>query len=467
MDPAITSLQVMTFFEIAESEVSRLAQCMDDLLAEVKDLDLLESREFTRSYRYWIELGRERGITGEAARQRFIRDTSRVRNHLTEDRFRVISRATGYLQDDFGTVISSDSDTVDQWRALLGERRFEALRWLSNYTYDDHWLVLGAKSRLSELRKAIDEVIGDAWLCQADDVPFSLDYNVRPDTVLRLLVESGQWRDIGDGWLVLWDGPIRVKAARVLELVGRPMTAAEIVEKIGHGSERTLKQQGNYLVRIDQKFRLALPEWGYEEYEGIATEIIQRIARGGGVASRAAIISEISESFGVRVSSILAYLSLPAFDVDEDMVRLAESPEFTPKQPWMIPGTIRTVKGWGERQVLTDLNMKGHSFRLDRHVAWANGIRPSDSLRVPINGTSHKASVIWRTTSLTGKVEIGRVRAWCEENRLRVGEELLLCPSSSGVTIFVGESRIEAAREAYEATTPTTDTDAAAQMEEL
>ena len=276
------------------------------------------------------------------------------------------------------------------------------------------------------------------------------------------------WREIGDGWLVRWDGTLQVKAARVLELVGRPMTPAELIEAIGYGSEATLKNKPRSLVRVDMQFHLALPEWGYEEYEGIATEIKQRIQRGGGVASCAAIIDEFTKDFGNRVSSIMTYLNLPIFEVDGDSVRLTPSPNFAPKPPSSVAGATQTDAGWGERHIVTELNMKGYSFKLDPHIAWANGIRPDDSLRVPINDSaSHEASVIWRTTNLSGDVEIGRVRAWLEEQRIGPGEDLLLCPTPNGVTIYVGDAQIASARGAFEATAPPIHPDIAALMEDL
>ena len=92
---------------------------------------------------------------------------------------------------------------------------------------------------------------------------------------------------------------------------------------LGQGSERSLRNrisESDVLVRIDADFTVALAEWGLEEYEGIATEIIQRIERGGGVASRSAIIEEFTTDFGVKEQSVITYLSTEMFAVTGDEV---------------------------------------------------------------------------------------------------------------------------------------------------
>ena len=449
-------------------EVPPLAECIADLMSNASDPSLLASRALDRTRVPWRVLGHDRGVTGEAVRRRFAKDALLIRGLLASDRFRAVRWATKRLQADLGALVPADSRIVDHWRARLGGHNFEALRWLAYFTYDGDWILRSPDTKISDFVRKLDQAIGDAWLVRAEDLVVGLGHPVHPEASLKLLEDTGPWRDIGDGWLVRWDGTLQAKAARVLELVGRPMTPAELIEAIGYGSERTLKGQRGSLVRIDMQFHLALPGWGYEEYEGIATEIKQRIKRGGGVASRAAIIDEFTRSFGNRVSSIITNLNLPIFEVDGDSVRLAPSPNFAPKSPSTITGATQTDAGWGERHTVTELNMKGYSFRLDPHVAWANGIRPDDSLRVPINDSaSHEASVIWRTTNSSGDAEIGRVRAWLEEQRIGPGEDLLLCPTPGGVTIYVGETEIASARDAFDATAPPIRPDIAALMEDL
>ena len=465
---AVANLLAVPFARLSGHETTPLAERIDDLLAEASDPGLLAAREFQQARPTWATLGRDRDVTGEAVRRKVARDALMIRGLLASDRFRPVRWAAERLRAEFGIAVRADSDVVEGWRARLGEIRFEALRWIARYVYDDDWLLLGANTTRSGLAHALDAAASDEWLFKAAHLVCRLPGFVRPEAALSLLLESGVWRDIGDGWLVRWDGPLQAKAERVLALVGRPMTPAELVEAIGYGSEGTLKNKPRSLVRVDKNFHLALPEWGYEEYEGITTEIKQRIERGGGVASRAAMIEEFTLNFRVSVSSVLTYLKLPIFDVDGDAVRLTDAPSFTPQPPSTVPGAVRTQHGWGGRLIVTEDTTKGYSFTVSPHIAWANGIRPEDSLRVPVNGSpAHAASVIWRTTDPSGDVEVGRLREWLTERGAGPGAEIVVCPTRERVTIYVGADEIGAARRAFEAAAPMVAPEIAALMEDL
>ena len=464
---AVDDLLTTPLSRLSGHEVTPLGELIEALMSQAKDPELLVARECSRVQPTLAVLGREWGVSRERVRQKVADDALLLRGLLASNRYRAVRWAAKRLEAELGLAIPAGNNVVQPWSDRLGERRFQILRWIACYGYEDDWLVRGRSAR-SDLAQALDDAIGNEWLVQSEDLMDALAILARPEAVNVSLLGSGTWRDIGAGWLVRWDGPIHVKAERVLQLVGRPMTPAELMEAIGYGSERSLKSQRGNLVRIDKRFRLALPEWGFEEYEGIVTEIKQRIERGAGVASRSAMIDEFTTSFGLRVSSVTTYLNLPMFDVSGDSVRFADAPNFSPRSPSTVSGAVRTPEGWGERLVVTEHTIKGYSFQVNPHIAWANGIRPADSLMVPVNGSpSHAASVIWRTTNLAGNVDVGRVREWLAERGIGPGAELLVCPNPDSVRIYVGEEEIEAARRDFEATAPPIDPEIAAMMEQL
>lgn len=464
---AMRRLLSIPLSQLVGSDVAPLAERISDLVSEASGPELA-AREFVRSRPTWRELGKQHGLSGEAVRKRVAKDALQIRGRLAGDRFRAVRLAARRLCDEFGIVVRADSPVVEAWRARFGEHRFEVLRWVARYGYDGDWLLRDAGTAPADIAQVFDDAAGDEWLVNVEDLCGHLPGPVLPEAVLALLMELGVWRDIGEGWLVRWDGPIQAKAERVLALVGRPMTPAELVEAIGYGSEGTLKNKPRSLVRVDKQFHLALPEWGYEEYEGITTEIKQRIERGGGVASRAAMIDEFTVNFRVSASSVLTYLKLPIFDVDGDAVRLANALRFTPQPPSTVAGAVRTQHGWGGRLTVTEDTTKGYSFTVSPDIAWANGIRPEDRLRVPVNGSPlHTASIIWRTTNPSGDVEIGRLREWLAEHGAGPGAEIVVCPTPDGVTIHVGADEIDAARRAFEASVPAVAPEIAALMEDL
>lgn len=427
-------------------EMALLGQLLEALLSLAGDPDLLAARELRRCPPTLASLGRERGVCTEAVRRRVVRDSSLVRDGMAScsDRFGAVRRAAGLFRADLGLVALAEGDAVQRWARGLGASRFELMRWLSGYVYSREWLLRG-RGALVALQRAIDDFVGNEWLIKADDLTGALAGVMAPEELPAFTTGTGAWRDIGDGWLVRWDGRLEAKAERVLHLVGRPMTPAELVEAIGHGSASSIKNHRNpAMERIDKHFRIALREWGHEKYEGIANQIIRRIERGDGVASRASIIEEFTDRFGVSESSVRTYLGLPIFDVAGDAVRFTRTPFFTPRPPATIAGAFHTRAGWGERHVVTEENLRGYSFRGNAHIAWANGVRPNDSLLVPLNGSpSQQVSVIWRTTNPAGNVEVGRARKWLLERGIGSGAEILLLVAANGVTICTAEHGTE------------------------
>ena len=445
--------EVDALFTVPLSQLSghtpvQLGELVEELVSNADDPELLVARECVRVKPTLDELAEKQGLTRERIRQKIVADSEIVLGLFKEDdHFRAVRWATEQFQSECGLAIPSRGEVPERWRTRLGDRHFEMLRWVSGYIYKDEWLLQGS-SALVDLEEALDEAIADEWLVKADELVESLSVSVNSEVALGFLLDTGKWRDIGDGWLVRWDGAIQHKAERVLRLTCRPMTPEELIEAIGHGSVGYLKnQRGSTLVRVDKEFRLALPEWEYEEYEGIVTEIEQRIDRGGGVASKTAIIEEFTSEFGVSIASININLGLPIFNVVGDSVRFADTFGFDPMPPSTVAGSVQTIDGWGERQTVTEDHMRGYSFSISPHIAWANGLRPSDRLMVKVNGSSlYEASIIWRIVNLNGRVYVGCLRTWLEDHKLGPGASLLLCPMPTGVNVYVGESEIQAAR---------------------
>ncbi|MDE0163061.1 MAG: hypothetical protein OXL98_15140 [Acidimicrobiaceae bacterium] len=297
---------------LTRHETESLVRLAGELLSQASDPDLLAARELRRDPPTLASLGRARGVSAEAVRMRVVRDASLLRERLASDRFGAVQRAAELLRGDLGLVALVEGDPVQRWVRALGAGRFEFMRWIAGYVHSRGLLLRGHRARAG-LQRSIDDVVGDGWLINVEDLTGALAGVMDPQALLALMADTGAWRDIGDGWLVRWDGRLEAKAERVLHLVGRPMTPAELVEAIGNGSASSIKNHRNpAMVRIDKHFRIALREWGHEKYEGIAKQIIRRIERGGGVASRVSIIEEFTARFGVSESSVMgARATLP------------------------------------------------------------------------------------------------------------------------------------------------------------
>jgi len=326
----VDELLTVPLIRLASRAVLPLGELVEDLFLRAGDPELLEARECVRVRPTLDELGQAQGLTRERIRQKVAADAELVLGLLEDEQFRAVRWAAEQLQAEFGLAIPSGSQVPERWRRRLGERRFEMLRWASGYVYKDDWIIQGGRA-LADLEEALGDAIGGEWLVEADKLAAGLSIRVHPEVALGFLMGTGLWRDIGDGWLVRWDGAIQHKAERVLRLTCRPMTPDELIEAIGHGSVGSLKnQRGSTLIRVDKEFRLALLEWGYEEYEGIITEIEQRIDRSGGVASVSAMLEEFVPAFGVKEGSVRAYLEAGPYVISGDEVRRLSNRGYTP-----------------------------------------------------------------------------------------------------------------------------------------
>ena len=435
---AVQNLLSVPLSQLVGSAVASLAERIADLISEASGPELAE-REFVRSRPTWRQLGKQHGVSGEAVRKRVAKDALQIRGRLASDRFRAVRLAAKRVRDEFGILVRADSPAVEAWRARLGEHRFEALRWIAHYGYDGDWLLRGADTARADFAQVFDDAADDEWLINVEDLLGRLPDPVRPEAAQELLMESGVWRDIGEGWLVRWDGPLQVKAERVLHLMGRPMTPAELVEAIGESSEKVLKQYRGPLVRIDKQFRLALPEWGHEEYEGITTEINQRIERGGGVASIFAMLTEFVRDFGVKEGSVRAYLESGPYVISGDEVRHLISRGYTPTNVESSPHAVRVGDNWGQRFIVGEHNLKGYSFNLDRDIAAHNGLQPEESLKVPaIHAGSRvgEVSLIWRLTNLNGTVDVGRLSRVLDKLGISDGDSIIIVATPKACTVL-------------------------------
>ena len=438
----VNALLAVPLSQLSDHDPVPLGELIQELFSHAGDPELLEARMCARVRPTLETLGKKQGLTRERIRQKIAKDAELVLSLLESEKFRAVRWAAEQLQVDFRPVIPSGSEFAERWRMRLGERRFEMLRWASGYIYEDDWLLQDSNA-LADLETALGDAIRDEWLVKADELVATLSLHVHPDVALSFIVNIGQWRDIGDGWLVRWDGAIQHKAERVLRLTCRPMTPEELIQAVGHGSVGSLKNQhGSTLIRIDKEFRLALREWGYEEYEGITTEIGQRIDRGGGIASVSAILEEFVSDFGVKEGSVRAYLEAGPYIISGDEVRHLANRGYTPSSVAGRQHAIQIGDKWGQRFIVSDANLKGYSFNLDRDIAAHNGLQPDDSLVVPATHASTvvgEASLIWRLTNISGTVDVGRLSSVLSGLGIGEGDEIVIMATPESCAVLRAE----------------------------
>ena len=276
--------------------------------------------------------------------------------------------------------------------------------------------------------EAVEEVVGDLFTSES-----ARDAQL---TKYGLIQICGFWglRDVS-----------QVRIAAALRTIGRPATKAEIGELAGltelQVSSSTASTPG--VVRADMT-RWGFEEWVDDVYDGIVGEIEQRIDEHGGSVSLSLLIEELKQ-FGAEENSIRAYAKTDRFKLDNGIVSRNEA-GYRPRPPHQRSGAARVDQtedgsggGWGQRVSLEDRHFKGYSLKVGFDLAFANGVRPDDSLLVPVLGHEPcEASVIWRTHDVTRSVDVGRISELLSELGHEAGDQLVVVAARDFVRLVRG-----------------------------
>lgn len=229
----------------------------------------------------------------------------------------------------------------------------------------------------------------------------------------------------------------RTRVAAALRRIGRPATKAEIASEARVDDPERVGSTLSVLsgiVRADKE-RWAFAEWVDDPYDGIVGEIYQRITANHGSVAVASLLDELPRRYGVSEASVHAYLQTPAFVVEEGFVRRADAGAFAAAPPNKWPDAFVVGELWGQLVRIEERHFAGYSFKVRFDIAYANGIRPDDDLRVPVQQTSVDASVIWRPHDATKAVDVGRITDVLIERGLTAGDRVVVCPSRQLVVV--------------------------------
>ena len=317
-------------------------------------------------------------------------------------------------------LLRREADWARDGDYLIGTRAAGRFASLSDRLAEhaDEYLLLAEED--------VEEVVGDLFASES-----------ARDTVLT---ERGLIRIFGF-WALRDNQQVRIAAA--LRTIGRPATKAEIgklagfPESWGGGALRNLET----VVRADRT-RWGFEEWVDDVYDGIVGEIEQRIDEHGGSVALSLLIEELKK-FGARESSIRTYANTDRFNLVNGIVSINEA-GYRPRPPHQRAGAVRVDKtedgtggGWGQRVSLEDRHFNGFSLKVGFDLAFANGVRPDDSLLVPVVGHEHcEASVIWRLHDIGRSADVGRVSDLLTKLGFKTGDEVVVVASKDYVRLL-------------------------------
>lgn len=252
------------------------------------------------------------------------------------------------------------------------------------------------------------------------------------EEVLGLSRLRGEW---------LLSDSVRNRTLAGLYLVGRPATKEEIARSAGVEASRVSSYLSAFPhVRRAGKGLWAFEEWIEDEYNGIVGEIVQRIQESGGSTTVRRLVKDLPRQFGVSESSVRTYLATPRFVVENGDVREATHDEIEHSYYGLVenhPDAIRLEDGaWAAKVKLEARFFDGYSAGIPQAIAYAQGIRPGDSLEVPVEGFPHRVSLIWRLQSTNGRVDLGRIQALLSDLGVSAGDSLVVSPSRESLRVW-------------------------------
>ena len=414
----------------------------EELLSDFLDTvgpraDVLIARKIRLGRRATLEdLGGGLGVSRERVRQVEAKAVAAAQAALASDTFAPVRWRASDLRDVLGVAVLEDSELLNDalnWalRGLTPPELCDAselMLWIAGpYERESGWLVQCGFS-LAALRREFGEQLAGSMLINIETAQSILEnLGVSAQMSTEFVEQAPGWRALNGDTFVRWPGALGDKAEVVLKLVARPCSIDEVNAHIGEGhaasSLRTVLAGDPRFVRLDKASNFGLAEWGFEEYAGIAQEIIERVERSGGSADLEEVVSELVISFGVSATSVRMYAGSPAFVISNGRVALRSA-----DNPYKPDDRIERVKGlyvaadgrvvvhaWVDKDVL-----RGSGRQLPEAAAAAMGICPGDRVEFGFSGDA-QIVVSWPATSVMGPT-VGSVRAIATKLELGIGD---------------------------------------------
>lgn len=372
------------------------------------------ARTYARDPMKLAALGAEFGVSRERARQLEAGMRHSVESRTGErlrDAALSLRRTVGAAapEDEFHVALAGlVADAPDEYRtaaevAVMQECGYEAV---------DGCLVGDREFRAlaSRVRSVTQACSNDAGV--VDEEALRETAAGDEDVPWEMAVQSAGLVRIGDH-LVARDTR-RVRVYLALAELGRPAHRAELSKAAGLANNTTLSSllSSDRLFVRATKDKWALRGWTEDPYEGVVTEIVKRIERGGGEIAVDELLDELPAKFDVLPATVRNYLATRKFATRRGKVRVVEVPAARIQDLADARDVMWTADGAPVLHfVVGEHHLKGNSQKVSVAVAQHLGIGPDDSVQIPFLDPPdvHPASLIWRSYDPNGP-EMGRLR---------------------------------------------------------
>ena len=404
--------------------------------------DILNDRVFCTGSPVTLQtLGERWGISRERVRQLQQKAKAQlIRLHMPD--FEPIMRRSKTLRRRIGSAVPVSHSSMEEalkWATddffPIGEIEPEFagafLLWLAGpYKIYDDWLLTDPK---------LPQDTHDALVSRSSERGL-----ISNDTIAEILIQFGiaechhhDWvnhlREFlpVNGGVIYFKGNIPDKARALIRYHNRPLTVEEMLKDIGSDSVRSVRQRlvddsGFWRINRQGQFVLAGTP-GYDEYTGITDEILQELERCDGQASYGHLVTKLTEVYGVKENSVVAYLSTPMFTKDDNGIVRVRDQDLDVDVPTDIEKTAacyRTKEGvWYWRIKVSPDMMRGSGRLMPNAFAQQLGCDLGD--KIEVNSECGPITLSWPLTSNSGAT-IGSVRRALTHYGANVGDFLFV-----------------------------------------
>ena len=424
-------------------------------------LDIAKKRIFVAKDTATLEeLGSKFNITRERVRQLEQKTLSKLERFRSDEYLPVLRRAES-LRDRLGSAVQENHSVVKDALNWVVEDFDEnhsdkqlaksLLFWLSGpYQIHQNWL-LDDKELPTKSINALLECRDQRGLINQNNIYEILNnLRINEENHLPWLEYLGEFLQVEDG-LIYFQGNILDKAHSALQYFARPMTVEEMLDYIGSDSVSSVRQRlindpRFWRITKQNEFVLAGTE-GYDEYTGITDEIIQELELCGGQAPFSHLVEKLSRIYGVKESSVVAYLNTPIFIKDEN-------------------GIVRIRDYEDDINIVTDITKTSACYLLDQGTwCWRKKIDKDDlrgsgqqipnafaqqlgcdiGNKVEVQTELGEITLSWLLTSTTG-ANVGSLRQALDYYGATIGDYLFIKATKPNVTFsLLKQDQLDAA----------------------
>lgn len=363
--------------------------------------DILHARVLSDEKATLEQVGARYGITRERVRQIQERGSHLVRKRIASEVGAVAESFLKRVKQQCGGALRKKKlyqmmtmDSCDDPGAALN-----FVMWLLEKEFDSQgeWVL---SREIVEFEKQLLHLMESQYPngMLVEDLRAGLRLRAVMDSEMLPWIERLPWLRRLDKHVVLWPSSLNDKAALLLRLEGRPMSAEDLLNAMDRPySKAGLRNRlgGDPRFKRVQPAEYALRDMPGDEYRSIRHAIKVELERAGGVLSITDLECLVTNRFQVAPGSVRVYADRYPFVTEEGIVRIEEGsrPKVRMQHLRDTRSVYRMPGGWCCRVRVSETLLRGGSVPIPQSFAQYVGARPGREVVVTVG--KREARVYW------------------------------------------------------------------------